>query len=991
MTLPCPKIDNRTFEDIVEEAKRKIPELCPWWTDFNPGDPGITMIELMAWMTEMIIYRLNRVPEKNYIKFLELMGISLTAAQSARAWVVFKLAGNPQQDNSLQSPSGIRISTKGTHQEPIVFETISPLYLTTSYLKKMMSIFKDSEGQSVRRERELPQEEKVTELKDFPFDGKYMPSPHFLYLGLSHISEITDMNRRKCLLNIEVELETASASGLHLEWEYSDGEGWSIIIPCKDTTDEFTKNGVVQFNPLPKIELASVNGKRAFWIRARYLSGKDFPVFRSISRSIQLNPEYRPLPDKSFLSTEAVPYHPIDLFREYYPFGKTPKKNDMVYFGSWIFALDSQVIIDVRLSKEYDETAIEKIKDTRLHWEYYSESEDWKPLGVSEPTANFSESFHDFSDTTQAFTENGTISFHSPNDISLLVLQGEENFWVRARIDRGDFNTLDHDPPIITSLLIRFQQTFQPFEYYLSQNYFSQEKDITANIAAGKPIEPFNIDPNEDTAFYLAFATPLENRCHRIYFHIEFEAENFHSVIWEYSARNGSVKELRKNEDETSSIWKELKLTLDSTKSLSYAGAIEFVAPANWADITIYETTGYWLRARWMGGAENKAPKILGVHLNAVEVMQEISHHDEILGSSTGEASQVFRFNHSPIRPDPEIIVKEVSHPSEEEIPKYQETLKKNVTEKRDEKSGEAESQWVRWQAVDNFFQSKSDSRHFIIDLFEGTIQFGDGMKGMIPPQGKDNVKCKVYYVGGGANGNVGSDTITQLMSSVPFVDSVTNPYPAGGGADAETIEEAKLRGPWTIKHRHRAVTIKDFEYLAKESSGEVAKAKCFSDGDTIKVVIIPKYGSDKLQPGVMLINRVRRFLDARRLITTKLQVIGPTYIDIVIETKIVALVQKYSETNIPMMKHEIETSLRHFFHPLTGGPKNEGWPMGRSVHISEIYYLLEKSTDIDHVEDVYLRKVGGSGDDRISMTNANGDVYLPFLREIKIDVLKLV
>ena len=80
MTLPTPKLDDRSFEEIVNEALAKIPNLCPQWTDFNPSDPGRTLIELMAWMTEIILYRLNRVPEKNYIKFLELMGITLQPA-----------------------------------------------------------------------------------------------------------------------------------------------------------------------------------------------------------------------------------------------------------------------------------------------------------------------------------------------------------------------------------------------------------------------------------------------------------------------------------------------------------------------------------------------------------------------------------------------------------------------------------------------------------------------------------------------------------------------------------------------------------------------------------------------------------------------------------------------------------------------------------------------------------------------------------------------
>ena len=84
MSLPSPKLDDRTFDELRQEAIEKIPALCPSWTDFNPSDPGITLLELMAWMCETVLYRLNRVPDKNYIKFLELMGIRLSAPRPAR-------------------------------------------------------------------------------------------------------------------------------------------------------------------------------------------------------------------------------------------------------------------------------------------------------------------------------------------------------------------------------------------------------------------------------------------------------------------------------------------------------------------------------------------------------------------------------------------------------------------------------------------------------------------------------------------------------------------------------------------------------------------------------------------------------------------------------------------------------------------------------------------------------------------------------------------
>ncbi len=73
MPLPQPNLDDLTYADLVEEARSLIPGLAPEWTDHNPTDPGIVLIELLAWLTEITLYRLNRVPEANYRTFLSLL------------------------------------------------------------------------------------------------------------------------------------------------------------------------------------------------------------------------------------------------------------------------------------------------------------------------------------------------------------------------------------------------------------------------------------------------------------------------------------------------------------------------------------------------------------------------------------------------------------------------------------------------------------------------------------------------------------------------------------------------------------------------------------------------------------------------------------------------------------------------------------------------------------------------------------------------------
>ncbi|MGA1516120.1 MAG: putative baseplate assembly protein, partial [Ilumatobacteraceae bacterium] len=97
MTLPTPNLDDRKFQDLVDEAKRMIPSLCPEWTNHNLSDPGVALIEIFAWMSEQVLYRLNQVPERMYVDFLNLVGVKPFPASAATARITFWLSAVPEE------------------------------------------------------------------------------------------------------------------------------------------------------------------------------------------------------------------------------------------------------------------------------------------------------------------------------------------------------------------------------------------------------------------------------------------------------------------------------------------------------------------------------------------------------------------------------------------------------------------------------------------------------------------------------------------------------------------------------------------------------------------------------------------------------------------------------------------------------------------------------------------------------------------------------
>src|SRR6266516_3857413 len=92
MVLPAPNLDDRRFQDLVDDAKRLVMRRCPEWTDHNVSDPGVTLIETFAFMTDQLLFRLNQVPDKLYVKFLELIGLRLIPPTPARVPVTFWLS-----------------------------------------------------------------------------------------------------------------------------------------------------------------------------------------------------------------------------------------------------------------------------------------------------------------------------------------------------------------------------------------------------------------------------------------------------------------------------------------------------------------------------------------------------------------------------------------------------------------------------------------------------------------------------------------------------------------------------------------------------------------------------------------------------------------------------------------------------------------------------------------------------------------------------------
>jgi Baseplate J-like protein len=123
MSLTPPNLDDRTFEQLLKACRDRIPELCKSWTDLSEGDPGIVLLELFAYLTETMIYRLNRLPEKAFVEFLNLLGVTQAPPQAAIVTLRFSVEKPPSR--AIEIPRGTRaaVGRMPGGAEPIVFVT----------------------------------------------------------------------------------------------------------------------------------------------------------------------------------------------------------------------------------------------------------------------------------------------------------------------------------------------------------------------------------------------------------------------------------------------------------------------------------------------------------------------------------------------------------------------------------------------------------------------------------------------------------------------------------------------------------------------------------------------------------------------------------------------------------------------------------------------------------------------------------------------------
>lgn len=295
-----PVLDDRSFPELVDEVKARIPRYAPEWTDFNDNDPGMALVQVFAFLTEMLLFRLNQVPKLNYLKFLDLLGIELESATAAVADITFPV--EPKHGEAyVVVPSLTRVAANVDDGSLAMFETRRQLNALRAQLAEVWTVtsgglFFESQtekndeetvrgsqagfyafGQNPRTDNAL-----VLGFDDEAFPGAEFPADIDIDLSFWFREDRAQPVARRVI-------PPAKRASALVEWEYWTGSRWNALTLQQDQTEDLTQSGHVLLraparrsmkrtvlpNPQPSAP-ATPGGRPAnpapklrFWIRAR--------------------------------------------------------------------------------------------------------------------------------------------------------------------------------------------------------------------------------------------------------------------------------------------------------------------------------------------------------------------------------------------------------------------------------------------------------------------------------------------------------------------------------------------------------------------------------------------------------------------------------------------------------------------------------------------------------------------------------------------------
>jgi hypothetical protein len=953
-----------------------------------------------------------------------------------------QVAAPPPPVVPSQSSGASTASSSATAPQPLLFSTEEPITLSRAQLKTLYSVDPGSDQFA---------DHSSTLTAGFTLFDNMLLTEHAIYLAHDTLFAF----QGSVYLLLLIGLRSGTDSPLAIQWEYFGANGWVALIgaPEDDTTDGLENDGtiILQRAFAPPAKQTSFAGINSYWVRGKLTSPmlpdgiagrRTVPVINTIQTRLRLS--------KTDLAAEAAFADTVslDVSKDFYPFGQQPSRFATFYLASKeVFQRQGA---NVQIAFTLRQPGMIQGSLT-LAWEYFNGS--WNDLGISyQLTTDGAVNFlcpRDWQQTTingvknywmrVRITSGGfgcplrvntapvatIIAVDSSGTISqgtILTVKDNSGYCggepaivtppgsttgvsvtVQQRVDPNQLiltsilpaNTYTNgsigpplspsiaaaslQPPVVKLLTLKYSYYTDPtlLDHCLSRNDFVFEDHSEACRWPDQTFTPFHPVSDIQAAVHFGFDKPLPAGLVSLYADIpQAVAQGPRAAaspfFWEYFSANG---------------WSELGV-LDETSGFQRSGMIQFAGQPDALPMPGLGGTLYWVRARLKVGEELSPASVHGIWLNAVWAIQRTSNATELVGTSDGNPGQSFLLQHIPVLAGEIIEVQEWTGSGDAWKLALGDVPQSDLRFETNSATGVVTAVWVRWHEQPNLYSSGPRDRHYIIERATGLIRFGP--PGMIPPGG--NPISATYSSGGGIAGNVPEGSISQLHTAIPYVMGVTNPIAASGGTDTENTASVAARGPRAIRSRDRAVSPADYEWLARQASPDVAKARCVPstgpDGHSqrgwVTLVVVPASLDLQPEPTPEFQVRILNYLAARApfAAASQIRIAGPEYSPIDVSLEVVPKEASLASS----LETQLRDNLDRFLHPLSGGASGQGWDFGQPLYISQIAAVVEATPGVDYVPQILLKLNGQVFDDFVPVDP--GSLLTSGTHEIRLTIL---
>jgi len=949
-------LDNRTEDDIKKRIEELARSYVPQWHfDTENPDIGSTIALLFAEQTMRNVRHFNHILPKYHAQLVNLLGISLMPAQPSGTVVFLDLIADTMEGTFVPTHTKLLSTENG---DRIVFETVAPLYVTSSkFTGGFLTRRSDGRVYNFTEDNAEEFDFKPFPLFDFtnmtakgedsvvishPFifdvenedikidlignesllskirDGKFT----FMFEGIDGYAPVADYQVTSTGVILQKDFSCIGAPAVTIDEESEAENQTTLQEPTK--LKILSNEPIIETISVDKIDISSTGSPRKMDFVGNEEESFKVENFAPFSDKLDLYKECYINLENYFIKQESLITLEFDLVFATNAVKISQKELD-----------DSLKIIKRKPKNQNDEVGPDVYPDEVTMCYYNGNS--WRRLDIDD---------YDIRMFANGNDGHIKLKFICPSDWQSVDVAGRQGHYIRIQLIQS-YNCYmvpsNHHYPVFKNLKCSYDyngKTYKPKEVTLISG--TGIRDVSNEVSIDESVDLFHPSQYNEDALYLCLDKKPMNGPIGMFVGLSASTSlPFQPFALEYLARDG---------------FKQIQVE-DDTHNLSQNGVIRFLPPEDIVKRKMEGIEGYWIRivSSKESNSETVPPIIEQLKINAVEVLNVDSQDEQVFYLDEITPNMSFPLEGNNIL-DIDLWVNERNVLTKEQM----EALLKNSPErvKADvDILGAIQNFYVKWDEVDSLEFSTKEDRHYILNRVTNRVFFGDGLYTKIPTY-MDGPAFAVFVRScDGEKGNVSEGAIDQSVEYLEFIGDISNPLPASGGNNIESFQNALKHGANLLSNSGRLVSPADYIRDISAMSNNIEHVAVVSGVDQflrksenrLNIIVLMKDFEKNSLTFQRLAPTIKRYVVENSELTIAeddVHVMEPLKVKISVDAWIRRDMTEDSFTVIEKMKGV----LREYLNPISSD-SHMGWDIGVIPRRKQIFMKLNSVSGANRVE----------------------------------------